>query len=57
MPYWLAWLYLGSMLVLSVLNVRWFGRMVQTVRARFEGGKEGAEGGRRKKGAKDEKGR
>ncbi|MCJ1400314.1 hypothetical protein MMC11_003519 [Xylographa trunciseda] len=46
-PRWLALAYLASNTVLSVLNVYWFGRMVQTVRARFrkpEGEQRGQRG-------------
>lgn len=35
-PIWLAAMYLGSNTVLTLLNVHWFGKMIQTVRARFE---------------------
>ena len=36
-PLWLALLYLGCNLVLNTLNWYWFGKMVETVRKRFEG--------------------
>lgn len=35
-PIWLALTYLGSNLVLHSLNFYWFGRMIETVRKRFE---------------------
>lgn len=35
-PPWLALAYLASTTVLSVLNVYWFGRMIKTVRSRFD---------------------
>ena len=35
-PMWLALTYLGSNLVLHSLNFYWFGRMIETVRKRFE---------------------
>lgn len=35
-PPWLALLYLISIMALSVLNVYWFARMIQTVKTRFE---------------------
>ncbi|MCJ1281914.1 hypothetical protein MMC26_001237 [Xylographa opegraphella] len=44
-PRWLALAYLASNTVLSVLNVYWFGRMVRTVRARFQN-PQGEKGGR-----------
>lgn len=42
-PPWLAAAYVVSNTTLSVLNFYWFGRMVKTVRRRFE--KPGDEGG------------
>ena len=36
-PRWLAAAYLASTLVLSGLNFWWFGKMIQTVMARFDG--------------------
>ena len=36
-PMWLALTYLGSNLILHSLNFYWFGRMIETVRKRFEG--------------------
>lgn len=36
-PPWLAAVYMVSNTTLSVLNFYWFGRMVKTVRRRFEG--------------------
>ena len=35
-PAWLAVAYLASNTLLSVLNVYWFGKMIRTVRSRFE---------------------
>ena len=35
-PLWLAFTYLGSNMILHSLNFYWFGRMIQTVRARFD---------------------
>ena len=35
-PMWLALTYLGSNLILHSLNFYWFGRMIETVRKRFE---------------------
>ncbi len=40
-PPWLALLYVGATATLSGLNVYWFGRMVKTLRARFEPAKDG----------------
>ncbi|EKD17496.1 uncharacterized protein L3040_006611 [Drepanopeziza brunnea f. sp. 'multigermtubi'] len=39
-PMWLAFTYLGSNLVLNTLNFYWFGKMVETVRKRFQPPKE-----------------
>jgi TLC domain len=36
-PMWLAFTYLGSNMILHSLNFYWFGRMIETVRKRFEG--------------------
>ncbi|KIV79683.1 hypothetical protein PV11_07230 [Exophiala sideris] len=36
-PFWMAAVYLGCNLVLNSLNFHWFGRMIQTIRKRFEG--------------------
>ncbi|KAI9714927.1 MAG: hypothetical protein M1812_006240 [Candelaria pacifica] len=53
-PVWLACTYLGSNVVLNTLNFYWFGKMIETVKKRFqppkqtkkEGeGKEGVSGG------------
>jgi hypothetical protein len=33
---WLACIYLGSNTVLNILNIYWFGKMVQAVRKRFQ---------------------
>lgn len=35
-PYWLPGAYLGANLVLNTLNWVWFGKMVETIRKRFE---------------------
>jgi hypothetical protein len=35
-PLWLGAIYLASNLVLNGLNIWWFGKMVQTIRSRFE---------------------
>lgn len=35
-PMWLAWAYLGSNTVLSVLNFVWFEKMIRTIRKRFQ---------------------
>lgn len=43
-PLWLAAAYVVSNTTLSVLNFYWFGRMVRTVRKRFEKKREGDEG-------------
>lgn len=36
-PWWLAIVYLSCNLLLNSLNFYWFGRMIETVRARFDG--------------------
>jgi hypothetical protein len=36
-PFWLAAIYLTCNLVLNSLNFYWFGKMIETVRKRFEG--------------------
>jgi TLC domain len=36
-PMWLALTYLGSNMILHSLNFYWFGRMIETVRKRFDG--------------------
>lgn len=36
LPVWLVVVYLGSNTVLNFLNVYWFGKMIQTVRKRFQ---------------------
>lgn len=36
-PMWLALTYLSSNLILHTLNFYWFGRMIETVRKRFQG--------------------
>lgn len=35
-PLWLAFTYLGSNIVLNTLNFYWFGKMIETVRKRFQ---------------------
>lgn len=35
-PPWLALSYLASTTVLSALNLYWFGRMIKTIRSRFD---------------------
>ena len=35
-PLWLAFTYLGSNVVLNTLNFYWFGKMIETVRKRFQ---------------------
>lgn len=39
-PLWLAFTYLGSNIVLNTLNFYWFGKMIETVRKRFQPTKE-----------------
>lgn len=39
-PLWLAFTYLGSNVVLNTLNFYWFGKMIETVRKRFQPPKE-----------------
>lgn len=39
-PFWLAITYLGSNIVLNTLNFYWFGKMIETVRRRFQGPKD-----------------
>lgn len=39
-PLWLGLTYLGSNLVLNALNFYWFGKMIETIRKRFEPPKE-----------------
>lgn len=36
-PFWLAGVYLTCNLVLNSLNFYWFGKMIETVRKRFQG--------------------
>ena len=43
-PAWLAGVYLGSNIVLNTLNFYWFGRMIETVRSRFQEPRMGARG-------------
>lgn len=40
MPLWLGLTYLASNLVLNALNIYWFGKMIDTIRKRFEAPKE-----------------
>ena len=53
-PIWLAITYLSSNTILNSLNFYWFGKMIETVRKRFEKKPEGADN---KTDRKDEKGR
>ena len=39
-PVWLAVTYLGSNIVLNTLNFYWFGKMIETVKKRFQPAKE-----------------
>ncbi|KAG9233417.1 TLC domain-containing protein [Amylocarpus encephaloides] len=39
-PLWLGFTYLGSNIVLNTLNFYWFGKMIETVRKRFQPPKE-----------------
>jgi hypothetical protein len=39
-PMWLAMTYLGSNIILNTLNFYWFGKMIETVRKRFQPPKE-----------------
>jgi hypothetical protein len=39
-PLWLAFTYLGSNVVLNTLNFYWFGKMIETIRKRFQPPKE-----------------
>ena len=43
-PIWLACTYLGSNVVLNTLNFYWFGKMIETVKKRFQPGKKGNRG-------------
>ncbi len=43
-PIWLAVTYLSSNVVLNSLNFYWFGKMIETVRKRFEKKPQGSEG-------------
>lgn len=43
-PAWLAAVYLGSNIVLNTLNFYWFGKMIETVRSRFQEPRKGARG-------------
>ena len=44
-PPWLAMAYVVSNTTLSVLNCYWFGKMIRTLRKRFEGPGKGDGGG------------
>jgi hypothetical protein len=35
-PLWLAIAYLGSNIILNTLNIYWFGKMIETLRKRFQ---------------------
>ncbi|TVY23180.1 putative TLC domain-containing protein [Lachnellula hyalina] len=39
-PLWLGFTYLGSNIILNTLNFYWFGKMIETVRKRFQPPKE-----------------
>ncbi len=56
-PIWLAVTYLSSNVVLNSLNFYWFGKMIETVRKRFEKKPEGPEGrdGQKKDAGEDRK--
>jgi hypothetical protein len=43
-PVWLAVVYLGSNVVLNTLNFYWFGKMIETVRSRFQEPRKGSRG-------------
>ncbi len=49
-PLWLACTYLGSNVVLNTLNFYWFGKMIETVRKRFQPQKERKGRGKANKG-------
>lgn len=56
-PFWLAASYLASNVVLHGLNVFWFGRMIETIRKRFDppfGTRGKAKGEKSKKEGKEE---
>lgn len=40
-PLWLAFSYLGSNIILNTLNFYWFGKMIETLRKRFQGPQAG----------------
>jgi hypothetical protein len=44
LPIWLVFLYLGSNTLLNFLNIYWFGKMIRTVRSRFQPKDEKLEG-------------
>jgi hypothetical protein len=46
-PLWLAFAYLGSNVILNTLNFYWFGKMIETLRKRFQS----PQGGKRKEKA------
>lgn len=39
-PLWLGIIYVGSNVILNALNFYWFGKMIETIRKRFEPPKE-----------------
>lgn len=43
-PVWLAVVYLGSNVILNSLNFYWFGKMIETVRSRFQEPRKGSRG-------------
>jgi hypothetical protein len=43
-PVWLALVYLGSNVILNSLNFYWFGKMIETVRSRFQEPRKGPRG-------------
>lgn len=46
-PWWIVAVYLVSNVTLNALNWYWFGKMIETVRKRFKGHEESAEGAER----------
>ena len=44
-PLWLAITYLGSNVILNTLNFFWFGKMIETVKKRFQKPKGGGKAG------------
>lgn len=52
LPLWLAFIYVAANVALTLLNVVWFSKMIETVRKRFDppfGTKTAKDGGRAKK--------